>query len=71
MNHERLSSLIGQHVKVGEYIDGTVTAVREPHPLPALVGEKEWFLDPVVTIDGWQYVHPDRVKVIIDKSKEK
>ena len=71
MNHERLSSLIGQHVKVGEYIDGTVTSVREPHPLPALVGGEQRFLDPVVTIDGWQYVHPDRVKVIIDKSKEK
>jgi len=64
MSKERLSFLIGQHVKVGKYIDGTVTSVREPHLLPSLVGEKEWFLDPVVTIDGWRYVHPARIEII-------
>jgi len=70
MNKERnLESLIGHRVLAGGTIEGVVTAVRPPHPLPALVGGEEWFLPPVVTIDGEIYVHPDRVE-ILDKKKK-
>jgi len=63
-----LESLIGHRVLAGGTIEGTVTSVRERHPLPALVAGEEISLPPVVTIDGEIYVHPSRVEVI-DKEK--
>jgi len=58
-----LKSLIGKDVSVKGLIKGKVTAVREAHPLPSLVGGETWKLPPYVEIDGDIQVPPHRVEV--------
>lgn len=58
-----LKSLIGKNVSVKGLIKGKVTAIREAHPLPSLVGGETWELPPFVEIDGVVQVPPSRVEV--------
>ena len=59
-----LHSLVGTRVGTHGGIEGMVTAVREPTPMPALVGGKVWCLPPYIEIDGFVQVHPSMVKKV-------
>ena len=55
---------IGDRVGIDNGVEGAVTAIRKPYPLPALTGGEIRELQPYIEIDGWVQSHPSRVRKI-------
>ena len=55
---------IGDRVGIDNGVEGSVTAIRKPYPLPALTGGEIRELQPYIEIDNFIQAHPSRVKKI-------